>query len=72
MKSTLQAFGRRHFNPEAILDVFFVDCEKTSEGAVDGLMSFKYAQSSIFEGHETDRKLTFDTYGNFYIYALQC
>ncbi|KAF0023434.1 hypothetical protein F2P81_024064 [Scophthalmus maximus] len=62
MKSTLQAFGRRHFNPEAILDVFFVDCEKTSEGAVDGLMSFKYAQSSIFEGHETDRKLTFDTY----------
>ncbi|CAL8378704.1 unnamed protein product [Boreogadus saida] len=36
LRSSLQAFRRRRFNPEARLDVVFVDSEQTSEGAVDG------------------------------------
>jgi hypothetical protein len=36
LRSSLQAFRRQRFNPEARLDVVFVDSEQTSEGAVDG------------------------------------
>ncbi|CAL8234386.1 unnamed protein product [Boreogadus saida] len=70
MRSSLQAFRRRRFNPEARLDVVFVDSEQTSEGAVDGggptreylrLLMKAIHQSSIFEGPETDKRLTLDT-----------
>ncbi|XP_025758213.1 uncharacterized protein LOC102079890 isoform X2 [Oreochromis niloticus] len=71
MKSTLQAFRRRRFNPAARLDVVFVDSEKTSEGAVDGggptreylrLLMKAIHQSNIFEGPEKDKRLTLDTH----------
>ena len=79
LRSSLQAFRRQRFNPEARLDVVFVDSEQTSEGAVDGggptreylrLLMKAIHQSSIFEGPETDKRLTLDTCGNFYIYSL--
>ena len=52
MRSSLQAFRRRRFNPEARLDVVFVDSEQTSEGAGDGggpTRVFKVAN----EGHSS-------------------
>lgn len=72
MKSTLQAFRRRRFNPAARFDVVFVNNEKTSEGAVDGggptreylrLLMKAIHQSNIFEGPEKDKRLTLDTHG---------
>lgn len=74
MKSTLQAFRRRWFNPEARLDVVFVDSDQTSEGAVDGggptreylrLLMKAIHQSSIFDGPETNKRLALNTQGNF-------
>lgn len=71
MKSALQAFKRRRFNPEARLDVIFVDSEQKSEGAVDGggptrellrLLMKAIHQSSIFKGPENDKRLTLDTH----------
>nr|XP_055038549.1 uncharacterized protein LOC129426318 isoform X2 [Misgurnus anguillicaudatus] len=76
LKSTVQAFKRRKFNPEARLDVIFVDSEQISEGSVDGggptreylrLLMKAIHQSSIFEGPETDKTLALDSQGMFYI-----
>lgn len=59
MTSSLQAFGQQRFNPEAKLDVVFVDVEQAAEGAVDGggptreylrLLMKSIHQSNIFEG----------------------
>ncbi|XP_065121922.1 uncharacterized protein [Paramisgurnus dabryanus] len=70
LKSTVQAFKRRKFNPEARLDVIFVDSEQISEGSVDGggptreylrLLMKAIHQSSIFEGPETDKTLALDS-----------
>ncbi|KAK0136583.1 hypothetical protein N1851_027268 [Merluccius polli] len=56
---SLRAFKRRYFNPEAKLDVVFVDEDDNGEGAVDeGSPTRKYLrllmraihQSNIFEG----------------------
>ncbi|XP_065096775.1 G2/M phase-specific E3 ubiquitin-protein ligase-like [Paramisgurnus dabryanus] len=67
---TVQAFKRRKFNPEARLDVIFVDSEQISEGSVDGggptreylrLLMKAIQQSSIFEGPETDKTLALDS-----------
>uniref|UniRef100_A0A8C2BBZ9 G2/M phase-specific E3 ubiquitin-protein ligase n=1 Tax=Cyprinus carpio TaxID=7962 RepID=A0A8C2BBZ9_CYPCA len=67
---SLRAFKRRFFNPEAKLDVVFVDEDDNGEGAVDEggptreylrLLMRAVHQSNIFEGHEKDRQLSLDT-----------
>lgn len=67
---SLRAFKRRFFNPEAKLDVVFVDEDDNGEGAVDEggptreylrLLMRAVHQSKIFEGHEKDRQLSLDT-----------
>ncbi|XP_042582775.1 uncharacterized protein LOC122137829 [Cyprinus carpio] len=67
---SLRAFNRRFFNPEAKLDVVFVDEDDNGEGAVDEggptreylrLLMRAVHQSNIFEGHEKDRQLSLDT-----------
>ncbi|XP_051801645.1 G2/M phase-specific E3 ubiquitin-protein ligase-like isoform X4 [Acanthochromis polyacanthus] len=67
---SLRAFKRRSFNPEAKLDVVFVDEDDNGEGAVDEggptreylrLLMRAIHQSNIFEGHEKDRQLCLDT-----------
>ncbi|KAL7400150.1 hypothetical protein ABVT39_007202 [Epinephelus coioides] len=67
---SLRAFKRRKFNPEAKLDVVFVDEDGNGEGAVDEggptreylrLLMRAIHQSNIFEGHEKDRQLSLDT-----------
>ncbi|XP_078023185.1 uncharacterized protein LOC117259544 isoform X3 [Epinephelus lanceolatus] len=67
---SLRAFKRRNFNPEAKLDVVFVDEDGNGEGAVDEggptreylrLLMRAIHQSNIFEGHEKDRQLSLDT-----------
>ncbi|XP_076578623.1 G2/M phase-specific E3 ubiquitin-protein ligase-like [Chaetodon auriga] len=67
---SLRAFKRRNFNPEAKLDVVFVDEDDNGEGAVDEggptreylrLLMRAVHQSNIFEGHEKDRRLSLDT-----------
>ncbi|XP_049457547.1 G2/M phase-specific E3 ubiquitin-protein ligase-like [Epinephelus fuscoguttatus] len=67
---SLQAFKCRNFNPEAKLDVVFVDEDGNGEGAVDEggptreylrLLMRAIHQSNIFEGHEKDRQLSLDT-----------
>lgn len=67
---SLRAFKRRFFNPEAKLDVVFVD--EDGEGEVDEggptreylrLLMRAVHQSNIFEGHEKDRQLSLDTQG---------
>lgn len=69
---SLRAFKRRFFNPEAKLDVVFVDEDDNGEGAVDEggptreylrLLMRAVHQSNIFEGHEKDRQLSLDTQG---------
>ncbi|XP_067271191.1 coagulation factor V-like [Pseudorasbora parva] len=59
---SLRAFKRRFFNPEAKLDVVFVDENDNGEGAVDEggptreylrLLMRAVHQSNIFEGHES-------------------
>ncbi|XP_016099228.1 uncharacterized protein [Sinocyclocheilus grahami] len=70
LQCSLQAFKRRRFNPEAKLDIVFVDAEQKGEGAVDeGGPSREYMrllmraihQSKISQGHEKDRSLALDT-----------
>ncbi|XP_051980614.1 uncharacterized protein LOC127641796 [Xyrauchen texanus] len=67
---SLRAFKRRFFNPEAKLDVVFVDEDDNGEGAIDEggptreylrLLMRAVHQSNIFEGHEKDRQLSLDT-----------
>ncbi|XP_049913667.1 uncharacterized protein LOC126398392 isoform X2 [Epinephelus moara] len=67
---SLRAFKRRNFNPEAKLNVVFVDEDGNGEGAVDEggptreylrLLMRAIHQSNIFEGHEKDRQLSLDT-----------
>ncbi|XP_055073116.2 uncharacterized protein [Misgurnus anguillicaudatus] len=67
---SLRAFKRKFFNPEAKLDVVFVDEDDNGEGAVDEggptreylrLLMRAVHQSIIFEGHEKDRQLSLDT-----------
>ncbi|ROI69467.1 G2/M phase-specific E3 ubiquitin-protein ligase [Anabarilius grahami] len=67
---SLRAFKHRFFNPEAKLDVVFVDEDDNGEGAVDEggpireylrLLMRAVHQSNIFEGHEKDRQLSLDT-----------
>ncbi|XP_039678117.1 G2/M phase-specific E3 ubiquitin-protein ligase-like isoform X2 [Perca fluviatilis] len=67
---SLRAFKRRFLNPEAKLDVVFVDEDDNGEGAVDEggptreylrLLMRAVHQSNIFEGHEKDRQLSLDT-----------
>lgn len=69
---SLRAFKRRNFNPEAKLDVVFVDEFENAEGSVDlggptreylRLLMRAIHQSSIFGGHEKDRHLSLDIQG---------
>lgn len=69
---SLRAFKRRHFNPEAKLDIVFVDEDNNGEGAVDEggptreylrLLMRAIHESSIFQGHEKNRQLCLDTQG---------
>lgn len=71
-RCSLRAFKRRRFNPEAKLDIVFVDAEENGEGAVDEggptreylrLLMRAIQQSSIFQGHKKDRSLALDTQG---------
>nr|XP_055049938.1 uncharacterized protein LOC129436070 isoform X2 [Misgurnus anguillicaudatus] len=70
LRSAVQAFSRRLFNPGARLDVIFVDDTKTAEGAVDSggptreflrLLLKAVQQSSIFEGPENSKRLRLDS-----------
>lgn len=79
MKSSLQAFGRRRFNPEAKLDIVFVDKDEKTEGAVDGggptreylrLLMKAIQQSCIFEGPECEKRLTLDTLGKYCVCVI--
>ena len=63
---SLRAFKRKSFDPEAKLDVVFVDEDDNGEGAVDEggptreylrLLMRAVHQSNIFDGHEKDRQL---------------
>ena len=72
---SLRAFKRKHFNPEAKLDIVFVDEDDNGEGAVDEggptreylrLLMRAIHQSSIFEGHEKDRQLSLSVQGKYY------
>ncbi|XP_060927947.1 G2/M phase-specific E3 ubiquitin-protein ligase-like [Limanda limanda] len=67
---SLRAFKRKSFDPEARLDVVFVDEDDNGEGAVDEggptreylrLLMRAVHQSNIFDGHEKDRQLRLDT-----------
>ncbi|XP_030294372.1 uncharacterized protein LOC115594428 isoform X2 [Sparus aurata] len=66
LKCSLQAFQRRRFNPEAKLDVVFVDEDMNAEGSVDEggptreflrLLMKAIHGCYIFEGHESNRRL---------------
>ncbi|XP_032363460.1 G2/M phase-specific E3 ubiquitin-protein ligase [Etheostoma spectabile] len=66
---SLRSFKLRSFNPEAKLNVVFVDEDDNGEGAVDQggptreylrLLMRAVHQSNIFEGHEKDRQLSLD------------
>ncbi|KAA0724081.1 G2/M phase-specific E3 ubiquitin-protein ligase [Triplophysa tibetana] len=80
LQCSLQAFKRRWFNPEAKLDIVFVDAEENGEGAVDEggptreylrLLMRAIHQSSIFQGHEKDQSLALDTQGECNAITLQ-
>ncbi|CAB1455150.1 unnamed protein product [Pleuronectes platessa] len=67
---SLRAFKRKSFDPEARLDVVFVDEDDNGEGAVDEggptreylrLLMRAVHQSNIFDGHEKDQQLRLDT-----------
>ncbi|XP_048036146.1 G2/M phase-specific E3 ubiquitin-protein ligase [Megalobrama amblycephala] len=71
LQGSLQAFKRRRFNPEARLDVIFVDSDGVGEGAVDEggptreflrLLMREIQMSKIFEGPEDNRLLALDTH----------
>ncbi|CAM4610246.1 unnamed protein product [Leuciscus chuanchicus] len=70
LQCSLQAVKRRRFNPQAKLDVVFVDAEKNGEGAIDEggptreylrLLMRAIHQSNVFQGHEKDWSLALDT-----------
>ncbi|XP_077057358.1 G2/M phase-specific E3 ubiquitin-protein ligase-like [Siphateles boraxobius] len=70
LQCSLQAVKRRRFNPQAKLDVVFVDAEENGEGAIDEggptreylrLLMRAIHQSNVFQGHEKDRSLALDT-----------
>ncbi|XP_067298642.1 uncharacterized protein [Pseudorasbora parva] len=70
LQCSLQAVKRRRFNPQAKLDVVFVDAEENGEGAIDEggptreylrLLMRAIHQSNVFQGHEKDRNLALDT-----------
>ncbi len=76
LQGSLQAFKRRRFNPEARLDVIFVDSDGVGEGAVDEggptreflrLLMREIQRSKIFEGPEDNRLLALDTHGEDYL-----
>ncbi|RXN22005.1 G2 M phase-specific E3 ubiquitin- ligase-like protein [Labeo rohita] len=67
---SLQAIKRRRFNPQAKLDVVFVDADENGEGAIDEggptreylrLLMRSVHQSNVFQGNEKDRSLALDT-----------
>ncbi|XP_058625944.1 uncharacterized protein LOC131536818 [Onychostoma macrolepis] len=71
LQGSLQAFKRRRFNPEARLDVIFVDSDGVGEGEVDEggptreflrLLMREIQRSKIFEGPEDNRLLALDTH----------
>ncbi|KAL0964314.1 hypothetical protein UPYG_G00322130 [Umbra pygmaea] len=71
--SSLHAFQRNMFNPEARLDVTFVDCESKGEGAIDqGGPSREYyrllmkdiQKCPIFEGPEATKRLSLDVHAS--------
>ncbi|XP_016118715.1 G2/M phase-specific E3 ubiquitin-protein ligase [Sinocyclocheilus grahami] len=71
LQGSLQAFKRRRFNPDARLDVIFVDSDGVGEGAVDEggptreflrLLMREIQRSKIFEGPEDKRLLALDTH----------
>lgn len=79
LQGSLQAFKRRRFNPEARLDVIFVDSDGVGEGAVDEggptreflrLLMREIQMSKIFEGPEDNRLLALDTHGKDYLFFL--
>ncbi|XP_041844497.1 uncharacterized protein LOC121642078 isoform X2 [Melanotaenia boesemani] len=68
---SLRAFNRKNFNPEAKLDVVFIDNGENAEGAVDEggptreyirLLMKDIHKCPIFEGHEKKRQLRLDTH----------
>ncbi|XP_077057394.1 uncharacterized protein LOC143710316 [Siphateles boraxobius] len=70
LQCSLQAVKRRRFNPQAKLDVVFVDAGENGEGAIDEggptreylrLLMRAIHQSNVFQGHEKDRSLALDT-----------
>ncbi|XP_077100303.1 uncharacterized protein LOC143751604 isoform X2 [Siphateles boraxobius] len=70
LQCSLQAVKRRRFNPQAKLDVVFVDAEENGEGAIDEggptreylrLLMRAIHQSNVFQGHEKDLSLALDT-----------
>lgn len=74
LQCSLQAVKRRRFNPQAKLDVVFVDAEENGEGAIDEggptreylrLLMRAIHQSNVFQGHEKDRSLALDTRGQY-------
>ncbi|CAM4652439.1 unnamed protein product [Leuciscus chuanchicus] len=71
LQGSLLAFKRRRFNPEARLDVIFVDSDGVGEGAIDDggptreylrLLMREIQISKIFEGPEDNRLLALDTH----------
>ncbi|XDV24099.1 hypothetical protein PO909_028364, partial [Leuciscus waleckii] len=71
LQGSLHAFKRRRFNPEARLDVIFVDSDGVGEGAIDDggptreylrLLMREIQISKIFEGPEDNRLLALDTH----------
>lgn len=76
LQGSLHAFKRRRFNPEARLDVIFVDSDGVGEGAIDDggptreylrLLMREIQISKIFEGPEDNRLLALDTHGEDYL-----
>ncbi|TRY65131.1 hypothetical protein DNTS_022286, partial [Danionella cerebrum] len=71
LQCSLQAFRRQRFNPQAKLDVVFVDAGENVEGAIDEggptreylrLLMRAIHQANIFQGPEKDRSLALDTH----------
>ncbi|XP_051948348.1 G2/M phase-specific E3 ubiquitin-protein ligase-like [Xyrauchen texanus] len=71
LQGSLHTFKRRRFNPEARLDVIFVDSDGVGEGAIDDggptreylrLLMREIQISKIFEGPEDNRLLALDTH----------
>lgn len=70
LQCSLRAFQRRRFNPEAKLDIVFVDEDMNAEGSVDEggptreflrLLMKAIHGCYIFEGHEKDLRLALST-----------